>query len=179
MKTRHIASAALQIPFRHFDSTEREQQASKMRWGTFVVVLLVASFVSQSVSGWGRRRSRRSSGSRRSRGSIFRKVATVVGQGVSAVSDLAMDNCELLPTGCDDKRDVGNQDNAMDGGCDAIGDNPVLFMGLSFDVIKDTFEAVDGGDDVLDQAEYIEFLADLQVLNHCIKKAAKDADNES
>ncbi|XP_070201311.1 uncharacterized protein [Littorina saxatilis] len=165
MKTRHIASAALQIPFRHFDSTEREQQASKMRCGTFVVVLLVASFVSQSEAGWG---------------SFFNKIRT----GVSAAVNWVKKNCSLNLSGPDctlisGKRGVDNQGNAMDGACDAIGDNPALLMGLSFDVIKDTFEAVDDGDDVLDKAEFIEFLESLNLLNHCITKAAKDADNES
>ncbi|XP_070201310.1 uncharacterized protein [Littorina saxatilis] len=178
MKTRHIASAALQIPFRHFDSTEREQQASKMRWGSVVVVLLVASFVSQSEAGL----------------SLLTSVLKAAGSLVKEVATAAVGHvrktCSNSTTGImcsifNGKRGVGNQDNAMDGDCVILGDGPALLRGLSFDVMKDTFEAVDSngdgddGDDVLDKAEFIEFLESLNLLNHCITKAAKDADNES
>ncbi|XP_070201051.1 uncharacterized protein [Littorina saxatilis] len=129
-----------------------------MRCGTVVVVLMVASFVSQSEAGWG---------------SIFKNIK----EGVNKATDWVKDNCSVNLTGPDctivsGKRGVGNRGNAMDGACDAIGDNPALLLGLSFDVVKDVFETVDDGDDVLDQSEFIEFLADLRVLNHCIEKAA-------
>ncbi|XP_070203292.1 uncharacterized protein [Littorina saxatilis] len=119
-----------------------------MRCGSVVVVLLVASFVSQSEAGWG---------------SVFNKIK----EGVNKATDWVKDNCSVNLTGPDctivsGKRGVGNQGNAMDGACDAIGDNPALLMGLSFDVVKDVFEAIDDGDDVLDGQEFVALLGNLR-----------------
>ncbi|KAK7089084.1 hypothetical protein V1264_024764 [Littorina saxatilis] len=59
---------------------------------------------------------------------------------------------------------------------DVMSDNILAELGLTFDLVKDVFEAVDDsnitgdGDDILDEVEFAAFLESLDLLQYCFSK---------